>query len=79
MTTDNGPLTPDQGPLSADDRHCRFLRCKEMFIETGREFKMSESGSGIFWCAHTQNCLGPDGQVVGLADCQPGRICHEPV
>ena len=43
--------------------HCRRLRCKEMFVDTGIEFKMTETGSGIFWCSHTQNVLGPDGHV----------------
>jgi hypothetical protein len=57
--------------------HCRRLRCKEMFIETGIGFKMTETGSGIYWCAHTQNLLGPDGQVAEPSGCLAGRECYE--
>ena len=57
--------------------HCRRLRCKEMFIETDIAFKMTETGSGIFWCSHTQNLLGPDGQVAEPSGCLAGRECYE--
>ena len=57
--------------------HCLRLRCKEMFIETGIDFKMSETGSGIYWCSHTQNVLGPDGQVAEPSGCKSGRECYE--
>ena len=57
--------------------HCRRLRCKEMFIDTGAEFRMAETGSGIYWCSHTQNCLGPDGQIAEPTGCQGGRECYE--
>ena len=70
-------LTNDNEPETASQGHCRFLRCKEMFIDTGREFHVSQSGSGIYWCSHTQNCVGPDGLGVALEHCQPGRSCHE--
>jgi hypothetical protein len=36
--------------------YCRFLRCKEMFIDTGHPFDLADSRSGAYWCAHTQNC-----------------------
>lgn len=62
---------------SMPTQHCRWLRCKEMFIETAREFRMEESGSGIYWCSHTQSCLGPDGQVADTGNCQSGRGCFE--
>ncbi len=57
--------------------YCQCLRCKEMFIETGEPFKMAETGSGIYWCSHTQNPLGPDGQVADHENCRPGRSCYE--
>ena len=57
--------------------HCRRLRCKEMFVDTGVEFKITETGSGIYWCSHTQNVLGPDGQVAEPAGCKAGRECFE--
>ena len=57
--------------------HCRSLRCKEMFIDTGREFRMEDSGSGIYWCSHTQTCLGPDGDVADPEHCRSGRGCYD--
>ncbi|HLY63738.1 MAG TPA: hypothetical protein VKV95_23605 [Terriglobia bacterium] len=59
--------------------HCRRLRCKEMFIDIGVEFKMAETGSGIYWCSHTQNVLGPDGQVAEPSGCKSERECFEGV
>jgi len=70
------PLVASAAALSA---YCRFLRCKEMFIDIGRPFDLADSRSGAYWCAHTQNCLGRDGQVVGVDSCVAGRSCHETV
>lgn len=67
-----------QLPAIIED-HCRRLRSKEMYVDTGDEFHMSETGSGIYWCSHTQNCLGPDGQVAEPASCKAGRSCFETV
>jgi len=63
--------------LAPAELHCRALRCKEMFIDTGREFRMAESASGIYWCSHTQTCLGPDGDVADVEHCKSGRGCYE--
>ena len=64
-------------PHDMFEGHCRKLRCKEMFVETERVFKITESGSGIYLCSHTQNVLGPDGQVAEPANCKTGRGCYE--
>ncbi len=56
---------------------CRCLRSKEMFIDV--DSRAPSFGSGIFWCIHTQNCLGPDGQVADLESCKPGRACYESI
>ena len=72
-------LTNETEPQTASQDHCRFLRCKEMFIDTGRDFHMSQSGSGIYWCSHSQNCLGPDGGIVNLENCKQGRACFQPL
>jgi hypothetical protein len=58
---------------------CRCLRSKEMFIQVEPDAGGFASSSGIFWCTHTQNCLGPDGKVADQESCQPGRTCFEPV
>jgi hypothetical protein len=57
--------------------YCRRLRCKEMFVDTGIPFHPAQSGSGIYWCNYTQNCLGPDDETSGIENCQPGRACFE--
>ena len=69
QTTNNQPRTTD---------YCRFLRSKEMYMHMDQPgWTVADSHSGIFWCLHTQNCLGPDGQVAEPAACQPGRGCHQ--
>ena len=59
------------------NERCRLLRSKWMFIESEPDPSVPRSDSGICWCVHTQNCLGPDGKVVTLDDCRPGRGCFE--
>ncbi len=61
----------------ASHQRCRRLRSKEMFIEVEPDPGVPHFGSGIFWCSHTQNCLGPDGAVADLESCKPGRACYE--
>ncbi len=56
---------------------CRCLRSKEMFIDAPPDPTVPGGGSGIFWCIHTQNCLGPDGHVAEPESCKPGRGCFE--
>jgi hypothetical protein len=67
---------PTPQPGTAPSR-CRLLRSKWMFIEAEPDPTIPRSDSGIFWCVHTQNCLGPDGEVVSEQSCQPARPCHE--
>ena len=59
--------------------HCRCLRSKEMFINVEPDPTVPNSSSGIFWCIHTQNCLGPDGRVAEPESCKAGRACYDPV
>jgi hypothetical protein len=61
----------------AGQSYCRRLRCKEMFVDTGLPFHPAQSASGAYWCNSTQNCLGPDGEVVDVESCKPGRACYE--
>ena len=72
--------TEQRADLILREAPCLRLRCKEMFIDygTGEPFKLQDSSSGIYWCSHTQNCLGPDGEVVHLTSCAAGRGCYEP-
>jgi len=58
---------------------CRRLRYKGMFVGTDPDPNLPYYDTGAYWCAHTQNCLGPDGRIVNLESCLPGRTCYESV
>lgn len=67
-------------PLNLDGTQyaaCRCLRSKEMFVNAEPDPRIPSGRSGIFWCLHTHNCLGPDGQVAEPARCKPGRGCYD--
>ena len=57
-------------------RPCRHLRSKEMFYDSGTPPGESHQ-SGIFWCTHTANCLGPDNRPASGEDCGLDRNCYE--
>ncbi|MHB8734925.1 MAG: hypothetical protein ACYC6M_06440 [Terriglobales bacterium] len=65
--------------VGAATQRCRRLRCKEMFIDPAVNLNIASSGSGIFWCVYTQNCLGPDGAAAGHEECRATRSCYEPL
>jgi hypothetical protein len=58
---------------------CQYLRAKEMFYAADPVQALLQSGSGIYWCIHTQNCLGPDSQTAEPSACRPGRSCYKPL
>lgn len=66
--------TPQPG---ISQERCRLLRSKWMFIEAEPDPTVPRSDSGICWCVHTQNCLGPDGEIASMESCKPGRACFE--
>ena len=70
---------PEPVNPTAIGQSCRCLRSKEMFIEVEPDPSVPHMGSGIFWCIHTHNCLGPDGAVAEPTSCKPGRSCYDPV
>lgn len=59
-------------------QECQRLRSKGMFIEVEPDPTVTHTSDGFFWCTHTMNCLGPDGQVADRDSCQSGRRCFEP-
>ena len=67
-------FTPQPG---ISHERCRLLRSKWMFIAAEPHPSDLRTDSGICWCVHTQNCLGPDGEVASREDCKPGRACYE--
>lgn len=56
---------------------CRCMRSKEMYIDSEHDPTVPGSHSGLFWCMHSQSCLGPDGQVVTPESCKASRDCYE--
>lgn len=44
---------------------------------TGTDGLVPSEAEGPFWCLHTQSLLGPDGKIVELESCRPGRSCCE--
>ena len=83
MSNDQAPVNPVSIELEFVDpwtrlnqRPCRHLLSKEMFYDTGIPLE-ERSGSGIYWCDQTHQCLGPDNIAVGREDCGPTRSCYE--
>ncbi len=58
-------------------RTCRCLRWKGMYIDAEPDPLVPNTSDGLFWCMHTQTCLGPDGRVADRARCAEGRGCFE--
>lgn len=56
---------------------CPSLRWKGQFVVTEPDPSMSASGDGLFWCIHTQTCIGPDGKLAEPGNCSSNsRACH---
>ena len=56
---------------------CRALRWKGQFIFAEADSAASASSDGLFWCLHTQTCIGPDGELAEPVHCASKcRVCH---
>jgi hypothetical protein len=56
---------------------CPSLRWKGQFILTEPDPTVQSSNEGLFWCLHTQNCIGPDGKLAEPGNCSSlRRRCH---
>jgi hypothetical protein len=58
---------------------CMHIRHKLRYVDerhTQRGLVDVNSDTRIFWCAKTQEALGPDDQPVGPAECSNGRGCY---
>jgi hypothetical protein len=49
-----------------------------MFVLSETEEGGATSADRACWCALTAGPMGPDGKLVTVAECRPGRSCHEP-
>jgi hypothetical protein len=56
---------------------CTALRWKGQFVLSEPDPNVQPSNDGLFWCMHTQNCIGPDGEVAEPGNCSSKkRGCH---
>ena len=57
---------------------CHCLRWKGQFIAAERDPSVPPSNDGLFWCMHTQKCIGPDGRLAEPGNCSSAdRDCYE--
>lgn len=60
-----------------DHNRCANLRWKGMFIDAEWDPTVQRGNDRLFWCVHTQNCLGPDGKLAADDECSKDRGCYE--
>ena len=58
---------------------CRRLRSKTMFYQAEPDPTVPSSNDNSYWCTHSMNCMGPDGDVAQPEACRSGRGCFETV
>jgi hypothetical protein len=59
------------------DELCPALRWKGQFIEVEHDPTVPPTNDGLFWCMHTQTCIGPDGELAEPGTCSSKfRACH---
>jgi hypothetical protein len=52
---------------------CSNLHSKSLYVWSEPDPTVPRSNEGLFWCALTQTCIGPDGKLA-----EPGNCCsHE--
>ena len=51
---------------------CSALRWKGQFILAEADPTVPACNDGLFWCLHTQTCIGPDGELA-----EPGNCCSK--
>jgi hypothetical protein len=56
---------------------CQNLNWNGQFIDTEWDASVQRGNDRVFWCQHTHNCLGPDGQVADQFECNPARECYK--
>ena len=63
--------------VKIETARCTNLRWKAMFFECEPDWTVPRSEDPPCWCLRTQNCLGPDGEVVDTQGCNANRTCYE--
>ncbi|MGD0141326.1 MAG: hypothetical protein ABSD28_20900 [Tepidisphaeraceae bacterium] len=72
MNQPTEPLPVMQTPF------CGHLRSKKFFLSDQIAAAAEDylDASGHCWCYHTQQVVGPDGEIVMPERCVPGRSCY---
>jgi hypothetical protein len=70
------PVTPT--PAVPETAFCGDLRSKRFFMLDRLPTQASDflDSSGVCWCYHTQQAIGPDGGHATPHECVPGRRCY---
>ena len=58
---------------------CQNLNWNGQFIDAEWDPAVQSGNDRLFWCQHTHNCLGPDGNAVDDRECNPARECYKPL
>jgi hypothetical protein len=74
----------NQQPIAEPERFnihhpnlCPALRWKGQFVLAESDPAGPRSNDGLFWCIHTQTCIGPDGKLAEPGNCSSSqRQCH---
>ena len=71
-------LMPDQERFHTTcESLCTALRWKQQFIGVDHDPTVPPTNDGLFWCIHTQTCIGPDGHLAEPGTCSSTeRKCH---
>ena len=71
-------MLPDQERFDTTcEGLCPSLRWKQQFIGVAHDPTVPPTNDGLFWCLHTQTCIGPDGMLAEPGNCSSaGRACH---
>ena len=57
---------------------CPALRWKGQFVLSEPDPTVPRSNDGLFWCLHTQTCIGPDGELAEPGNCASGNRAGGP-
>ena len=63
--------------LKLGNEICRCLRWKGLFVGVEPDPTVPPSNDRLFWCMHTQTCIGPDNQIAEPENCTTGRACYD--
>ena len=72
MNEPTEPLPVIQTPFCGDLRSKKFF-LSDQIAATAEDYL---DASGHCWCYHTQQVVGPDGNIVIPERCVPGRRCY---